>query len=664
MESSEELIELLNEIDECSYIEAKKGSKIDRSIMETICAFSNEPRLGGGYLLLGVERDESKFDPFYFVTGIANSDKLQLDLSTQCASLFNISVRPEIKIEQAANGKNCLIAFIPELPEGQKPLFFKNQGLPSGAFRRIGSSDQRCTEDDLYVFYNQNDSLDSSIVKDTSLADIDEHALTLYRKFRENINPLAEELTYDDYELLKSLGCIKTKNELPSLTYTGLLVFGKKQALRRLLPMVRVDYIRVPGKEWVADPENRFTNIDMRGSLMELVQRAFNIVSDDLPKGFLLPDNSLQAQSVGLPAKVLREALVNAFIHRSYREHQPIQIIRYSNRIEIKNPGFSLKHEDELGEPGSKSRNPLISAIFHETNLAETKGTGIRTMRKLMDRAKMVPPTFESNHAANQFTIRLLLHHFLNEEDIDWLKTFHQFELNDAQKRALIFIRETGAIDNPTYRQLNGCDSLSASSELRNMRYDAILMQKGKGRATYYIPDSAFYFPHGKHNTLPYFLSAPVNRLSAPPYSLSAPVNRLSAPPYSLSAPVNQLSAPPYFLSAPTHLHNAAPTFPEKIDKVELLSKMPKKLQQKIAQLGKRASKKEIMEEVILLLCAWKPQKISELSALLERTDKYLLREFIGPMRRGGGINYTIPEMPNHPHQAYEIPKKKSKNHL
>lgn len=71
-------------------------------------------------------------------------------------------------------------------------------------------------------------------------------------------------------------------------------------------------------------------------------------------------------------------------MHRSYREHKPTQVIRYDNRIEIINPGFSLKSEDRLGQPGSETRNPFIAAVFHDTILAETKGSGIRAMRRMM----------------------------------------------------------------------------------------------------------------------------------------------------------------------------------------------------------------------------------------------------------------------------------------
>jgi ATP-dependent DNA helicase RecG len=610
MEPIKDLIERLNATDECTNIEAKRGRAVDKSVMESVCSLSNEPGLGGGYILLGVVRDEATLFPEYTVSGVTNTDKLQSDLASQCASMFNQVVRPEVEIEKLESGLLTMKILVSELPEAQKPLYFKSEGLPSGAFRRIGSTDQRCTDDDLYVFYNKEDSLDSSVIKDTSLNDISEEAVTLYRKLREKVNPLAEELGYEDNELLQSLGCIKKENGNWLLTYTGLLVFGKRQALRRILPMVRVDYIRVPGNEWVQDPENRFTTVDMRGPLIELVQRTFNSIADDLPKGFLLPENEIQAESVGLPVKVLREAIVNAFIHRTYRENQPIQIIRYGNRIEIKNPGFSLKPEDQLGEPGSKNRNPFIAAIFHETNLAETKGSGIRTMRKLMEQANMVPPTFESNHSANQFTTRLLLHHFLNEDDIIWLQRFNLYQLNDSQKRALIFIREVGAIDNSAYRQLNGCDTLKASGELRNMRDLNILDQKGKGRATYYVPDLGFNNPELGPG-LPLLLN---------------PI------------PDNPIIIP----DNPGALSNLVPA----------------DLKEKIKALGKKTADKERMNSVILELCKWRPLTSKEIAMLVERNEKYMFK-IITPLRISGKLEYTIPEMPNHPEQAYKTVENK-----
>ena len=608
MEEAVELLKQLNQTDESVRIEAKKGQKIDRSIMETVCAFANEPDLSGGNILLGIEEDESPLFPGYKVTGIVNPDKLQKDFSTQCAGMFNVSVRPEIRIE-IINERPVMNIFIPELPTAQKPLYFKNEGLPRGAYRRIGSTDQRCTEDDLAIFFNTEQTFDSQSVPGSSWDDLDENAILFYRNFRNRVNPNAEELTYDDRDLLRSLGCLAGQDQRKGvLTYAGLLLFGSRPAQRRLLPMMRLDYIRVPGNEWVADPNNRFTTtLDMRGPLLALVQRAINAVSDDLPKGFLLLEDQVQAESVGLPGRVLREALVNALMHRSYRVNQAVQVIRYSNRIEIINPGYSLKSQEHLGEPGSKVRNPYIAAVFHETNLAETKGSGIRTMRRLMEEAQMVPPTFESDHTDNKFTARLLLHHFLNEADLTWLRQFEPLALNDNQKKALIFLREVGAINNLAYRQLNGCENLKAGAELRALRGHNLMEQKGKGRATYYIPSP---------------------QLSAPPADLSAPVSTLSTPPPTLIEVVGS----------------------------DLFNQLPEDIRNSIEQLGRRSNDQEEMKQVILMLCTWKPQKLEELSTYLGREKKYILRKFIQPLMHDNLLKYTIPDMPNHPDQAYKTP--------
>ncbi|WP_437917701.1 ATP-binding protein [Sphingobacterium sp. LRF_L2] len=645
MKSAAELIQQLNYTDECNWIEAKRGSAIDRSILESVCAFSNEPGLGGGYILLGVEQEALSLFPTYYASGVEQSDKIQLDLGTQCASMFNQPIRPIIQVE-SVNGKNVIVAYVPELPDGQKPAYFRNENLPQGAYRRIGSSDQRCTDDDLFVFFNKEDSFDSALVSGSSLDDISEEALALYRQLRGKVNAFAEELQYNDEDLLYSLGCIRKEKGEIQLTYAGLLLFGKRIAHRRLLPMVRVDYVRVPGNEWMEDPENRFTTIDMRGSLLEMVQRVFSQITDDLPKGFVLPEGELQAESIGLPTRVLREAIVNALIHRTYRENQPIQIIRYGNRIEIKNPGFSLKPEDHLGEPGSKSRNPFIAAVFHETNLAETKGSGIRTMRALMEKANLLPPTFESDHGRNQFTVRLLLHHFLGVDDVQWLSTFEVYYLNEDQKRALIFTREVGAIDNSSYRQLNGVDILKASGDLRDMRLKELLNQKGKGRATYYVVGKNFIIGDATEDSKP-----PVS-VSAPPQGDSGPVDDLRTPPQGLrtpsqivNTPVDGLKTPPQTINTPVNDLKTPPIQRGSTEVDDIISQ--------IARLGARVNDIERVREIILELCAIQPFKATEIARLFNRQEDYFKRKYLTSMIANKDLIYKYPDMINHPEQAY-----------
>src|SRR5690606_22620350 len=289
--------------------------------------------------------------------------------------------------------------------------------------------------------------------------------------------------------------------------------------------------------------------------------------------------------------------------------------IRYGNRIEIKNPGFSLKPEDHLGEPGSKSRNPFTAAVFHETNLAETKGSGIRTMRALIEKANLLPPTFESDHGRNQFTVRLLLHHFLGVDDVQWLSTFEVYDLNEDQKRALIFTREVGAIDNSSYRQLNGVDILKASGDLRDMRLKELLNQKGKGRATYYVAGKNFIIGDATEDSKP-----PVD-VSAPPQGDSEPVDDLRTPPQIVNTPVDGLKTPPQTINTPVNDLKTPPLQRGSAEVDDIISQ--------IAQLGSRVNDIERVRKIILELCAIQPFKATEIARLFNRQEDYFKRKYL-----------------------------------
>ena len=485
------------------------------------------------------------------------------------------------------------------------------------AFRCIGPSEEKCSEEDMYLFYQSADTFDSCIVDDADLDDIDENALNFYRKLCKEVNPDAEELTLNDVDLLRALGAIKkNKQGGYDLTYTGLLVFGKQMSLRRLVPSFRVDYIRISGNQWLADGDNRFEQtIDMRGPLILMVNKACSAVMDDLPKGFELKD-SLQASTPAiLPNKVLREAIVNSYIHRSNRVHQPIQIIRYSNRIEIHNPGYSLKSPDDWGEPGSMLRNPRISEIFHDTNLAETKGTGIGAMRRLMKEAGLMPPTFESNHEANRFTARLLLHHFLSKENMEWLAQYASFDLVNEQKLALVFVREVGAIDNATYRQLDTTITHGrARVEIHKLCDLGFIEKRGQGRNTYYIRTEKVV-------------------------SLS---ERLLPQDERLLAKEQRLLPQHGTLEVECQLKS----------RKELLAELPKELRNRIAKLGKKAAR-ETVSQVLVDLCAFKPYSYEELAVIIQRAAKPMKDKYIKPLRLANKLFYWIPEMINHPQQKY-----------
>ena len=659
MKTAKELFDELNSWDENRRIEAKSASAVGKSMMETVCAFANEPGLRGGYLLLGAKRTGLTEDgkPVYAPENIENTDKIQSDFVAMCNSMFNVRIRPIINVEEY-QGKMVIVAKIEELPESQKPAYFAKRGLPEGAFRRIGPSDEKCSEEDMYLFYQSADTYDSCIVDDADLDDIDENALNFYRKLRKEVNPDAEELTLNDVDLLRALGAIKkNKQGGYDLTYTGLLVFGKQMSLRRLVPSFRVDYIRISGNQWVADGDNRFEQtIDMRGPLILMVNKACSAVMDDLPKGFELKKDSMQASTPAiLPNKVLREAIVNSYIHRSNRVNQPIQIIRYSNRIEIHNPGYSLKPQDDWGEPGSMLRNPRISEIFHDTNLAETKGTGIGAMRRLMKEAGLMPPTFESNHEANKFTARLLLHHFLSKENMEWLAQYAEFGLVNEQKLALVFVREVGAIDNATYRQLDSSITHArARLEIHKLCDLEFIEKKGQGRNTYYIRTSKVVSlgerlpPQDKrippqHGTLGEKIPPQHGTLGE------------KIPPQHGTLGKRYQGENERYQGENERYQGEVGTFGERyqgVNREELLLQLPDDIKKRIDEVGKRVSK-DVLNKLVVDMCSIVPLSMDDLSVLLHRNSKSFKNKNIKVLLENNQLFYWIPEMINHPQQKY-----------
>ena len=243
--------------------------------------------------------------------------------------------------------------------------------------------------------------------------------------------------------------------------------------------------------------------------------------------------------------------------------------------------------------------NPILADIFHELNLAEEKGTGIRRMRKMMEAAHLAAPMFESDRDANKFTIRLLLHHFLGEEDLRWLSAFDRSDLDDNQKKAMIFLRETGAVDNSVYRQFSGVDTLRASSALRKLRECGLVMQKGKGSATYYVAGEEFPIVsetlQGSNETL-------------------------------IGNGKTLIGNDETLIDDPT-------------------------LGNEVKALKKRVARK-YLEDIVVRMCRIRPFRAEDLSRLLKRNETYL-HEILTALVKSKRLMYTIPEMPTHPNQMY-----------
>jgi ATP-dependent DNA helicase RecG len=573
---------MLVESDESTRLEAKTASQTGKSIAETISAFSNEPSLGGGYLLLGVERTSPNPPIHYRIAGVPDPDKIQSEIASQCRDMFSVPIRPQLSVHRV-EGENVVVAFIPEADDHHKPVFVKSRGVHNGTFRRVGPTDQRCTEDDLAILFQlkRGSSFDETPLDGTSFSDVDPKAIESYRRAR-SAHPSADELLeMDDRSLLYALGASENEGISSRLTMAGLLLFGKQASLRRKLPLARIDYIRVEGAAWMADPEAGYSSIEYRGPLLTIIPKLINQVLEGIPVAFSLRQNEVHREDLPLiPKRVIREAVVNSLMHRSYQVHQPVQVIQYSNRVEIKNPGYSLIPFERLGESGSRSRNNIIPSTLHDVGLAENKGTGIPVMRKVMEKANLTVPVIETDRVKDEFRLRLLSHHFLGEPDIQWLSQFRSLGLSPMEARALIMLRETKEIDNATYRQINQTDAHTASIDLRRLRDLGLLETRGGGSAVHYV--------------------------EGPNFALGPELNRQLRPetrPVVLSPSQRQM------LSA-------------------LRQELPEDILDSIDRLKKKASR-EVLSSIIRGACAARPMTVDELGLLLSRNPSHILKRIL-----------------------------------
>lgn len=102
---------------------------------------------------------------------------------------------------------------------------------------------------------------------------------------------------------------------------------------------------------------------------------------------------------------------------------------------------------------------------------------------------------------------------------------------------------------------------------------------------------------------------------------------------------VTPINAPPGAVSAPV--------------REALVNQFPREIMEKLPDYTGRISDKADLSNFICELCSYNDLSVSDLSILLNKGEKYLLFNFVKPLREAGKLEYTYPEMPNHPQQAY-----------
>jgi ATP-dependent DNA helicase RecG len=198
------------------------------------------------------------------------------------------------------------------------------------------------------------------------------------------------------------------------------------------------------------------------------------------------PLSAMQRKEIwDFPIEALREAVINALIHRDYfQTGAEIQIRVYDDRVIITNPGTLPDGitVDELRREGHRSlpRNSLLAQIFYYGELLEKWGTGTSRMIALCRKqAGIFDPEFTA--FPDSFTVTF-------SKDLYAKERLTTLGLSDRQVKAVQYAKEHGSITNKAYRELVGVTDRTALRDLKDLIDRNIFRkQDKKGKATEYI---------------------------------------------------------------------------------------------------------------------------------------------------------------------------------
>lgn len=210
-------------------------------------------------------------------------------------------------------------------------------------------------------------------------------------------------------EMIYELVSIKRNSEI---TLSATLLFSPYP--QAYFPQLCIMAIVVPGTELgetgVAG-ERFLDNQRIEGNIPDMLSGALQFVKRNMRTKTIINEKTGQREDrTDYPVTAIREAVINALVHRDYSIHtegMPIQLIMFQDRLEIRNPGgiYGRMRVDQLGKVQPDTRNPVLASALEVMHITENRYSGIPTIRMEMDRYQLEQPEFVDERGS--FIVRL-----------------------------------------------------------------------------------------------------------------------------------------------------------------------------------------------------------------------------------------------------------------
>jgi ATP-dependent DNA helicase RecG len=342
-----------------------------------VCGFANAE---GGVLVIG-RTDKG------LPVGVKGAAKLLEDIPNKVRDVLGIMVDVNLVAEGGFELIEIHVAAYPN------PVSYKGE-----YHYRSGSTKQELKGAALARFLLRKQGLhwDGVPLPNFALADCSSKAMQFFRTKAARSGRLDEAVLADsENALLTNLGLY----EGSLLRRAAGLLFGEKFENH-----VPGSYIKIGF--FVTNDDLRYQD-EVHGDLFSQVENTLEILKSKYLKAYISYEGLQRVETYLFPMQGLREALLNAVIHKDYSTGVPIQLSVYDHQIVLWNPGqlpqeWSL--EKFLGKHPSDPYNPLVAAAFFRAGYVESWGRGIEKILRECVTHDVPVPVFDTSMSGLMIT--------------------------------------------------------------------------------------------------------------------------------------------------------------------------------------------------------------------------------------------------------------------
>ena len=356
-------------------IEAGEGKNLEfkqilpgsEKLAKSIIAFAN---MSGGKIIIGITDHKE-------VVGIdAGGIPEEMD---RISNIVHDCIRPVLAPDlyvQAMGEKTLLVINVPA--SQMKPHYLKSEGKADGTYIRVGATNKQADAE--YIQELERQRLNIGFDEDWFREDEGEiDKLDLLAVLSGNLHkPVLEK------DLLNLKLC-KMDQEQCRFTNAAAILLGS------------FEHVRIKCARFKGDDARVF--IDRKeydGNLFDQIERTMQFLQNHINlHGEVGPDHIRRIDRYEIPTDALREAILNAVVHRDYSMRgSDIKVAVFDSRIEITSPGGFPKGitVDEIIGGRSEIRNRIVARIFHETGAIEQWGRGVQLIFGLCREAGLAVP--------------------------------------------------------------------------------------------------------------------------------------------------------------------------------------------------------------------------------------------------------------------------------